>query len=471
MTKIRAKIIIIVFLLVLLAGVAYKFCTYIVFFHGEKNLTLEYGQSYQESGIAVYHLGRKTDYSVTGEVNNELGTYEVNYQVNGHTVACRIVSVVDTTPPVITLPDIKTVTVNDPTALKECTAYDDHDGDLSSKLSVSGLETLDKLGPLKIVYTVADQQGNETVAELDVEVVDDVAPVITINRLDDDYAILGKEIDLSYTVSDNYDQNVRCEVAGEVDFNKKGVYTVTYTATDSSGNQSVKVTTVNVQKANTRGIPVVMYHWFYDDTIGEKMGPTYQHNYVSKTTLTKQLTWLKESGYYFISWQQLSDYVDGKIQLPEHSIILTSDDAYEDFFRIAAQVGRELGIKLTSFVVTTKDTYQDYVGADYIDMQLHSDQMHQVNGSNKGVGLFMSKQDIIADLKTCSQKIGGNHDAFAYPYGHHNRNYEEAVREAGITFAFTTEEGRVRPGMNKLTLPRVRIRHSTSFEQYKKLLD
>lgn len=50
-----------------------------------------------------------------------------------------------------------------------------------------------------------------------------------------------------YTVTDNYDKDIKVEVIGKVDNKKKGTYKLEYKATDSSGNTSSVTRTVNVK--------------------------------------------------------------------------------------------------------------------------------------------------------------------------------------------------------------------------------
>lgn len=50
-----------------------------------------------------------------------------------------------------------------------------------------------------------------------------------------------------YTVTDNYDKDIKVEVIGKVDYKKKGTYKLEYKATDSSGNTSSVTRTVNVK--------------------------------------------------------------------------------------------------------------------------------------------------------------------------------------------------------------------------------
>ena len=72
------------------------------------------------------------------------------------------------------------------------------------------------------------------------------------------------------------------------------------------------------------GLPICMYHYVYDeenppDDLNQRYG-----NYISMQDLEEELEWLNEEGYYYPTWQEVRDYVDGKILLPEKSIVPVS---------------------------------------------------------------------------------------------------------------------------------------------------
>ena len=153
-----------------------------------------------------------------------------------------------------------------------------------------------KVGKYEVIYKIQKVEKKRTIS-----VVDKEKPIIKLNDKAKKYHIKNKEIELEnlITVSDNYDEEIKNKVKIESDFdpNKNGVYKIKYTVTDSSNNTSDIETTINVQEKDTNGIPVLMYHWFYDDTKGEKPGKNNSHNYISKTEIEKQIKYLKDNNF------------------------------------------------------------------------------------------------------------------------------------------------------------------------------
>ena len=119
--------------------------------------------------------------------------------------------------------------------------------------------------------------------------------------------------------TDNIDNDItdKIKIKNNIDLNVAGNYKVKYSVRDSSNNESSierNVKIIEVENPDNDGISVLMYHYFYDDTIGEIGKDT---NYISKTNFESQLKYLKDNDYYFPSMKEISLYVDGKLELPE----------------------------------------------------------------------------------------------------------------------------------------------------------
>lgn len=451
---------------------------YYVSLNGEDYIDIGLNDKYNDEGVEVYRLGKVIKNVIT-ESNvdtSKIGSYLVNYVVNDRVIKKRHVNVVDNVRPVIELLGDKIVTLEIGQEYLEdgYIVSDNIDKDIDSKVKITNNIDYNKIGKYEITYSVIDFSNNETVIKRLVNIEDKISPEIKLNRNINSYSIIGKEIDLSYSAIDNLDGDItsRVEVDGNVDFNKKGLYYITYKVSDSFGNETILETTVNVQKKNTKGIPVLMYHWFYDDTLGEKPGEANAHNYISKTALEKQLKFLKKNNYYYPTWEELEQYIDGKINLPEKSVIITDDDGTSNFYKVAVPLFQKYKIPVTSFVITSKKAYKKMFNQEYLDLQSHTNNMHKrvCKGVIDGKVMCSSYEDIDKDIKTSIEKLGNDVTVFAYPFGHYNNDTIKALKNNGIKLAFTIEDGRVKKGQNKYKLPRVRISSWTSISAFEGLL-
>ena len=128
-------------------------------------------------------------------------------------------------------------------------------------------------------------------------------------------------------------------------------------------------------------------------------------------------------------------------------------------------------IPATAFVITSKfdtnnlEKYKDST----IDFESHTNNMHRGGGTIGHGGIFpaLSLEEGVADLKTSIEKLGGNSGALAYPYGDCTERTIQAAEQAGFKVAFTTVNKKVKPGMNKFELPRVRMYSDISLNGFK----
>lgn len=136
---------------------------------GGEEYAHQLGQPFTEPGFQAiddYDGDVTANVSVTGTVDGmKAGKYNIHYEVSdiaGNVgKATRTVTVADYQPPVITLNGEKNLYLKVGTAYQESgyTATDNFDGNITSKVSVSGSVDTSKMGYNTLVYTVSDSSG------------------------------------------------------------------------------------------------------------------------------------------------------------------------------------------------------------------------------------------------------------------------------------------------------------------------
>ena len=277
----------------------------------------------------------------------------------------------------------------------------------------------------------------------------------------------------SVTDTEDGDISDKLEIDSKVDTSKAGEYTVTYKVTDNDGNTTKldrKVTVFEVTDKNTAGVPVLMYHYFYDDENGETGE---DGNYLAISSFKEQLDYLKENDFYYPSMKEIALYVDGKLDLPKNSVVITMDDGAESNYRLAYPLAKEYKIPMVMFVVTswtdlTQPLQQEMKNSGYIIFQSHTHDMHTGGCSGMNHGAYIQCVDYqtgVEDLKKSKEALG-NSDSLAYPCGDYNDHAKSIMKEAGFTLGFSVEFGKVKVGMDKLSLPRVRVSDGNSLEYF-----
>lgn len=226
-----------------------------------------------DPGGAVDQNGDAVQVPVAGVDPNVPNTYTITYTAtkdDNTATAARLVRVVDTTPPSIALSNTAgfvpetaqvTVTNDDGTtsvvtetilvATVEChtsftlptaSATDSCAGNTVT-VTTAGAVDVDTPGVYDLVYTATDASGNDADSRVRVKVVDTVKPVITLNGPSTMSLLRTSPFtDPGATAADGCAGPVPVTVSGAVDTNVAGVYTLTYNATDPSGNAADPVT-------------------------------------------------------------------------------------------------------------------------------------------------------------------------------------------------------------------------------------
>lgn len=223
---------------------------------GEEQITLEYGQTYEDEGAEAhihgtrfFRNGWETGYTTHSTVDEtKLGVYPITYVAEKFglsATAVRMVTIQDTTPPEITLvesPDSFTLPGH-PYEEEGFTASDNYDGDLTEQVQIE-----EKDG--KVYYTVTDSSGNETQVIRDIHYDDPIPPELTLKGDVEMTIDAGSDFtDPGYTATDNADGDLtdKVKVKGSVDTYSAGTYELTYSVKDEFGNKTKVKRTVIVK--------------------------------------------------------------------------------------------------------------------------------------------------------------------------------------------------------------------------------
>jgi hypothetical protein len=155
-----------------------------------------------------------------------------------------LITIADTMAPVITLNGANPMTVECHTTFVDpgAAANDGCAGDLTSSISVSGSVNPNVVGSYTLTYTVCD--GSHTTSTTrTVNVVDTTPPIITLTGANP----MTVECHTSFTdpgatASDDCAGSFPASASGSVNVNVPGTYTITYNASDPSGNPATPTT-------------------------------------------------------------------------------------------------------------------------------------------------------------------------------------------------------------------------------------
>lgn len=220
------------------------------------------------------------------------------------------------------------------------------------------------------------------------------------------------------------------------------------------------------QKENTNlpiasSIAATAYHFIYlngDNSCNELICH-------SEEQIKSHFNYLKENNYFTLTTKEMEWFIDGKIRLPEKSILVTIDDGSraEKFIPIL----EEYKINATLFLITGWYSKENYL-SNYLEVASHSNDLHNPGkcpGGQGGPIKCLDKETLLNDLKTSREKLDGT-EAFCFPFYEYNDYAIEILKEAGFKTAYIGGMKKVTPGINKYKIPRITLNRNTTIEEY-----
>ena len=391
--------------------------------NGDKTITLEYGESYEEPGAkAMFHGSifmkepEEVEVNIQGEVDTTtVGTYHITYtatrsveslfgNAEARETARRTIHVVDTVAPEITLvsdPEVFTFP-NQVYQEEGFTATDNYDGDITASV----VRTDDGVN---VTYKVTDSSGNTTEVIREIVYDDPIPPELNLEGK----AVISLEVgteyeEPGYTATDNCDGDItdKVEVTGEVDTNTTGTYTLTYTVKDTYENEATANRTIEVIEPETE-----------PETEEKETKPAKKSD--KKTDKDKK----KDS-------EKTTEGTTGKVDINGNggTIYLTFDDGPSSYTPRLLDILGKYDVKATFFVVNTGKIST----ISRIAEEGHVVAMHTATHDFEDV--YSSTEAYFDDLKTIQNQIkkycGFKSKLLRFPGGGSNtisKNYCEGI--------------------------------------------
>jgi peptidoglycan/xylan/chitin deacetylase (PgdA/CDA1 family) len=225
----------------------------------------------------------------------------------------------------------------------------------------------------------------------------------------------------------------------------------------------------------TLKVPILMYHYISEPP--EDADKYRLDLSVSPSDFREQMQFLVDNGYQSVSLTDLSLAITNKQQLPEKPVILTLDDGYLDNYEIAFPILRELGLTATFFIATefvdqTNPNYMSWsmikeMAAAGMSIEPHSKTHPDLTDQDREFIIW----EVLGSQETLEAHIGQRPNYFAYPSGRYNDEVLEILKELDFWGAVTTEGGVWHGFDDRYEWTRLRVRNTTTIEEYGDLLE
>ena len=243
------------------------------------------------------------------------------------------------------------------------------------------------------------------------------------------------------------------------DKNKVNRYSVKYYSTLDSIVKMANGEEVHEEepaKNPNQGIAVLNYHFFYDPA-------TQECNETICLTVDKfrsHLQYLQDNGYKTLTMKEFVNWMYGRIELPEKSVLITIDDGAMGTGRHngnhLATVLNEYKMHATLFLIAGWWNIDNYQDSPYLEIQSHTYDMHQKGPCGEGQLVCANYDEAKTDVQKSLDIIGDN-TSFCYPFYQYDDEAIQAIKDLGFKVAFAGGNKKATRSSNKYLIPRYPI--------------
>ena len=233
----------------------------------------------------------------------------------------------------------------------------------------------------------------------------------------------------------------------------------------------------NTELKHTNGISTLVYHATYDSKNQEEKRKCINNNAticLSDIQFDSQMKYLVDNKFYTASMKDLEMFIDGNVQLPAHTVVITIDDGY--FADAAVKILEKYNLHATLFLIGALSEVEEWkTDAWYsksLELHSHTYNMHTPGACSGGQGSALKcvdKNQLLEDLKKSREQLKGS-TVFCYPFFEYNDYAINILKEAGFTMAFAGGRQKIKVGSNKMTLARYGIINTSTLEDFKRVI-
>lgn len=192
---------------------------------------------------------------------------------------------------------------------------------------------------------------------------------------------------------------------------------------------------------------------------------------VATAEFAAQMRWLAERGL-LVSLDAVQGFLAGTATLPRNAVLVTIDDGCRSLVSEALPVLRDFAVPAVAYV-SAGLVGAGAVAADHAEPYASWDELARLHDAGVEIGSHAFDHRSLArmsDAEALDQalrsraeigaRLGAPARSFAYPFGTYadfDARTDRLLAQAGYEVAFTAVHGTIRPGMDPISLPRVKI--------------
>lgn len=216
------------------------------------------------------------------------------------------------------------------------------------------------------------------------------------------------------------------------------------------------------ENSTNQHIAVLNYHFFYDGTIPEEAYACRETICLEKEKFREHLQWLHDNGYKTLSIYEYADWMDGNIEIPDKSVLLTVDDGAHGTGahngNVLIPLLEEYKMHATLFLITGWWDISNYQ-SPYLEIQSHTDNLHYEANCSDGRGMVACSDyaTVKADIAESINKLSGDNNTFCFPFYSYDNESLQAIKELGFRYSFIGGSRKASRNDNHYLVPRYPI--------------
>ncbi|MDN5331925.1 MAG: hypothetical protein PWP45_1150 [Tepidanaerobacteraceae bacterium] len=230
-------------------------------------------------------------------------------------------------------------------------------------------------------------------------------------------------------------------------------------------------------------IIALVYHHIVSDNVS---GAPQNSAVIELSEFEAQMDFLHKNGYYTASLEDVKDFLYGKKELPERTVLITFDDGYESNYTYAFPVLKKYGFKAVIFLIgkdvvgkgrwnvphLSEDQIKEMMESGLIEFGSHTFDAHYYL-KDRPAAIVMSENELQRDfekIKSAFKEKGLMEPyAISYPYGKYDEEMLKVVKKF-YKMGFTIKKGVIYQDSDPYKLSRNIVMPGMGIENFKKLL-
>lgn len=224
--------------------------------------------------------------------------------------------------------------------------------------------------------------------------------------------------------------------------------------------QDYKDILVKKRQSEPLNVPILLYH--YVEIVTDLNDTFRMSQSLTPKQFEDQIVTLLEAGFTPVHMEDLYQYFQAEVSLPQKAVVLTFDDGYQDFYTDVFPILQKYNIKATIYVVSGfVDLNKNYLTSDQLNVLAKSSLVeigsHSVNHYHLSlIPLYQAVYEIGHSKQVLEASLGKKVEHFAYPYGSYNELIKKLAEDAGFKTAVTIDDGLMHLYQERFSFKRTR---------------